>query len=116
MENILNDVMADMKARHRRVDSTPEALYASWPRPLRVGIVRVGRITISNSGILYGHTIRQDGVREIPTKDTIKIAQANADVIAANKRLDAVLKKAYQRARALTMDELVALGAEDHRS
>jgi len=109
-----------MKARRSRVDTTPEALYQSWPRPLRVGMVRIGNIKVSQDSqgrttIYYAQGTREGTIREIPPKDQQAIDDAWNEVKAARRKVDAVMKRAYKRARPYTAEELVRLGAEDRR-
>lgn len=113
MKNLIAQIGKELAARDKRVDRTPELLYEAWPRPQRIGLVRAGRVSITNRGIMYARII--PAPRALLERDRVMIHAAEEAVARAHRHLLAQLKRAWKRARPLTIDELVAVGAEDYR-
>lgn len=109
-----------------RAAATPLVLYEIWPRAHAsrrrswcVGTLPAGRFTVSiyhgEEVAYHGATHRDGSIRRLAYEDREKIAASEAKVRAERRRHQRLLQRVYGRSRALSFDELVELGAEDHR-
>ena len=123
LSGIMRDMGRSLDARHARVKQTPEVLYKAWPRPLRIGQLRVGEVQITRhpgtgqSEPCYGTQGHYPEDFRVPTgTDQVSLDEAREVVRAAQRKLDGLRKRVWTRARPLTIEELLDMGAEDLRS
>lgn len=113
MRDFISDAVKRAQQENERSAQTPRVLYKRWPRPLRVGLARAGKLLVSNHGTSYGPSASE--FRRIPERDLPKIEAAEGAIREAMAKQDALLKRVWRRADPLTGDELAAMGAEDIR-
>jgi len=119
LTGLMGSVLRDMDADDRRAKATPRVLWQAWPRPLHIGPIHAGDLCISprpSTGeyeLCFG--ARSTTARMPHRTDWERIEEAEREVAEAQARRDKILKAAWKRATPLSVDELAAMGAEDHR-
>lgn len=116
MRDMIAEGVAHLRERDRLAAQTPEVLYKKWHRPLNVGKVRVGKLTIGSDAAIYYGIGEPRELRAIPERHAEKIQAAETALREARQAYSAALKAAWPRARKLTVADIAAMGAEDLRT
>ena len=111
MERLMRNVMRSEHARALRVRQTPRVMYLQWQRPQRVGVVRVGDVTVTDKGeAYYGSQGRI--FRCISQQDLEKLEHLEEELHALQHKRQQMLKRVWKQSRELEPDELTQMGAE----